>query len=426
MIATTVLTIMISVCILPFHGGLAITEYNQCFNTTGCFGVQFKHDSCDCVSERKCDMIVTYKNNSNGDVAFSILGNVSSNQYLAVGISNDNKMGDDSVVMCYHSGSTSGVAMSWNKGRSGSFPLVNPHFGLINNTVRSSYENGILSCSFTRLHITNIPTGRMTKLFNLSLEYYLLLAYGDVTNSQEFEEHDGKKSSSQYIKFNKLENIKCDETGKTIIRAHGSMMVIAWMLFACVGTFTARYMFHGFPENAGFYWFEIHQVCMSLTWILSISSVLVQFVMLGPAPILSQERYGKNPHTIIGLVAVMLMFIQPFMGFLRPTPISRKRETFNRIHHFVGTAATLLSLIAIVTATYLERLGLPNEAQMVSVGFLAYYVFCHIIMTFASHHNFPILEKSVPFRYAIAIAGMLAFICGMLYILLNDLHLEKI
>jgi hypothetical protein len=266
----------------------------------------------------------------------------------------------------------------------------------------------------------------MTKVFNLSYEYYLLLAYGGVRNSKEFYNHDGRKSSSQHIKFDKWENIECDETPNTIIRAHGSLMVIAWMLFACVGTFTARYMFHGFPENAGFYWFEIHQICMSLTWILSISSVLVQFVGVGSAPILSKYRYGKNPHALIGLVAVMLMFIQPFMGFLRPTPMSRKRDIFNRIHHFIGTVATLLSLIAIVSGTFLEASRQPKEAKMLSVGFLAYYVFCHIIMTLAAQHNFPILKKSAPFGYAIAIAGMLAFICGMLYVLLNDLNLDKI
>jgi hypothetical protein len=220
-----------------------------------------------------------------------------------------------------------------------------------------------------------------------------------VKSPKEFYDHEGngRKSSSQRVSFAKTEDVASDETGKTIIRVHGSLMVIAWMLFACIGTFTSRYMFHGFPENAGFYWFEIHQVCMSLTWILSIVSVLVQFVGLGSDPLLSEGRLEKNPHAFIGMVAIMLMFIQPFIGYLRPPPTSRKRPIFNRIHHFIGSTAALLSLLAIVSATFWGHSELSQEAQLFSLGFLAYYVLCHIAMTIANHFDSRRLIKWVHF-----------------------------
>ena len=262
--------------------------------------------------------------------------------------------------------------------------------------------------------------------FTLSLEYYLLLAYGDVDARRQetlaFFEHDGKQASSQKVSFTKWENVDSDDSGKTIIRSHASLMVIAWMFFACVGTFTARYMFQGFPENAGFYWFQIHQVCMSLTWLLSIGSVLVQFIGVGSDPILNKARYGKNPHALIGLVAVMLMFIQPFMGFLRPSPMSKKRPIFNRIHHVTGNTATTLSLIAIVCGTFLKASNLPPESRMVSSGFLAYYSICHLTMTFANRFKCGKAKSMTPFRHGVAVAGMIAFICLMLYILLKDLN----
>ena len=141
------------------------------------------------------------------------------------------------------------------------------------------------------------------------------------------------------------------------------------------GKFAETYMFHGFPENAGFYWFQIHQVCMSLTWILTIAGVLIQFIGVGSAPLLNS---GTNPHAIIGLVSVMMMFIQPFMGFLRPSPNSKKRVVFNHIHHITGNTATVLALSAIVSATFFEGRGLPYEARYVSCGFLAFYAACHV------------------------------------------------
>jgi hypothetical protein len=422
------LTLIVSFCGILFQEGLATTEYDQCFNTTGCFGVQFEQASGNCVQEKKCNILVTYKNHSNGDVTFSIQGKVNDNEYLAVGLSDDNQMGDDSVVLCYHSDGISGLTMSYNKGESGSFPLDEPHFGLLNSSIKTSYKNGTLSCSFQRLHITNIQTRRKSKVFTLSNEYFLLVAYGGVRSLKPlvFHEHDGKQASSQKVSFTKWESVDSDDSGKTIIRSHASLMVIAWMLFACVGTFTARYMFQGFPENAGFYWFQIHQVCMSLTWLLSIGSVLVQFIGVGSDPILNKARYGKNPHALVGLLAVMLMFVQPFMGFLRPSPMSKKRAIFNRIHHVTGNTATTLSLIAIVCGTFLKASNLPPESRMISLGFLGYYSACHIAMTFANHFECDKAKKVAPFRHGFAVAGMIAFICLMLYILLRDLSFATI
>ena len=94
-------TLLVTLSAILFQEGLATTAYDKCFDTTGCFGVQFQQASENCVQEKNCDVLVTYKNHSNGDITFSIQGEVYENEYLAVGLSDDNVMGDDSVVICY-------------------------------------------------------------------------------------------------------------------------------------------------------------------------------------------------------------------------------------------------------------------------------------------------------------------------------------
>ena len=204
--------------------------------------------------------------------------------------------------------------------------------------------------------------------------------------------------------------------------SHGSLMVIAWMMFACLGTFTARYMFHGFPENAGFYWFQIHQICMWFTWLLSIAGALIQFIGTGKGPLMESLELGNNPHAIVGLVSLMMMFIQPFMGVLRPSPNSKKRIIFNRVHHFIGNTATVLALTAIVSATLFEGRGIPYESRYASCGFLLFYIICHISMTFSNKIRCAKLRDLMPYRYAFALVGMVAFITALLYMLLKELN----
>ena len=402
-------------------------NYEQCFNSTGCFGVTFDPSSGSaitglCIKDQNCDIVVAYKNISMGDIEFSIQGKVPKQKdwYLALGLSDDAKMGDDSVMFCYVSDSISGIGESKNERRNTYLLEKTLVQNLYGN--KSSYENGILSCSFTRKRITTIDIWKKKKTFDLSESYHLLLAYGPFDYRYNVpSEHERKVSSGEKVDLSSKKEIGVSQGDKAIISSHGCLMVIAWMLFACVGTFTARYMFHGFPENAGFYWFQIHQVCMSLTWLLSIAAVLVQFIGVGSDPILNPANYRKNPHALVGLVSIMMMFIQPFMGFLRPSPNSKKRIIFNRIHHTTGNTATVLAVTAIVSATFFEGRGIPYEARFVSCGFLVFYTFCHISMTFGNKIRCATLRELAPLRYAFALLGMVGFIGTLLYMLLKDI-----
>ena len=407
-------------------------DYGQCFNTTGCFGVTFDQssgsvDTGSCIKDRNCDIIVAFKNISNGDVMFAIQGNIppeTTYWYLAAALSEDSKMGDDSVMFCYISNSVPGVGESKNEGKEGSYALENSKSNLYDT--QTSYKNGILSCNFTRKHLSTIDVwgyaGKKQVAFNLTEKYHLLLASGRLKFQEQLpSKHDWKVSSGEKIDLTSKKGVGSSESDKAIVSSHGCLLVLAWMLFACVGTFTARYMFHGFPENAGFYWFQIHQVCMSLTWLLSIAGVLIQFIGVGSDPILNPANYKQNPHALIGLVSIMMMFVQPFMGFLRPSPNSKKRIVFNHVHHITGNTATVLALTAIVSATFFEGRGIPYEARYISCGFLGFYTACHISMTFSNKLRCATLRDLAPYRYSFALLGMVAFIGALLFMLLKDI-----
>ena len=155
MVTNSKLSNIISLFVILHNSVLnSITEavdYGQCFNNTGCFGVTFDQssgsvDTGSCVKNHNCDIIVAFKNISSGDVNFAIHGNVPPDTnywYLAVALSEDSKMGDDSVMFCYISDSSPGVGESKNEGKEGSYALENSISNLYETN--TSYKNGILS-----------------------------------------------------------------------------------------------------------------------------------------------------------------------------------------------------------------------------------------------------------------------------------------
>ena len=398
-----------------------MVDYEQCFNSMGCFGATFDSSGSpakeSCIKTKNCDIVVSYRNISNGDIIFAIRGNIRNPPYyLAVALSGDSKMGDDSVMFCYDSGSKQDIGESKNEGHN-SF-----HLGAKSNLydTKISIIDGYLSCSFTRNKTTTIEINSKKIIFDLRKSYHLLLALGDY--DEGLQHHTSKISSEEKLDFRSKKEIGAILSKFAIVSSHGSLMIIAWMMFACLGTFTARYMFHGFPENAGFYWFQIHQICMWFTWLLSIAGALIQFIGTGKGPLIESLKLRTNPHAIVGLVSLMMMFIQPFMGVLRPSPNSKKRIIFNRVHHFIGNAATVLALSAIVSATFFEGRGIPYESRYVSCGFLIFYIGCHLSMTLGNKIRCAKLRDLAPYRYMFALVGMVAFITALLYMLLKDLN----
>ena len=151
----------------------------------GCLGLPS-----GCIQTQNCKMLATYHAaKGSGDVTFSLTGKVDIKEYLAIGLSTDDKMGDDGVVFCYNEHPN--VGMSWNwKGSYGPGSTIIDNKNVILKNTYHTYVDHWLFCEFTLMKETRIiiPTqGRKsmrTEYIDLDQPYYLQLANGGIANGR--------------------------------------------------------------------------------------------------------------------------------------------------------------------------------------------------------------------------------------------------
>ena len=82
-----------------------LTFYNGCKEKTkNCMGV----GSSDCLMKSDCDLIATFQKGTQDDIYFQLASRPALqnpvNRYIAIGISDDGEMGNDTVVSCLQFG----------------------------------------------------------------------------------------------------------------------------------------------------------------------------------------------------------------------------------------------------------------------------------------------------------------------------------
>jgi hypothetical protein len=143
----------------------------------------------------------------------------------------------------------------------------------------------------------------------------------------------------------------------TLASAHGTVMVIAWMLFGSTGILFARY---GRSVHIGgqmkilgeFIWFQIHRLALCAT---AIATLLGFFLILA-------ENQGQwvsitddghlFAHSILGGMIVGCSLIQVWMTLFRCHSDSRFRFIFNWMHRLTGLFAFTLSVPTIFLITF--------------------------------------------------------------------------
>lgn len=200
-------------------------------------------------------------------------------------------------------------------------------------------ENGSIYCLVERNSTTlieDIQFDLMTKKF------YLLLA----TGSDELKEnsisyhHTTRSISPKMVSFKGdfYEILGSNEESRLMVTLHGCFMVVAWIGLTSIGIITARYfkMLMGdvkiVKKDA---WFRIHQVCMSLTLLLTIAAVTIIWIHVG--------EWRTSWHSILGIITASLCFLQGFLSIFRPSPTDEARPVFNFMHGSVGKLAHFLS-----------------------------------------------------------------------------------
>ncbi|CAG2056667.1 unnamed protein product, partial [Timema podura] len=339
--------------------------YSGCGSTKSCFGAPDQ-----CLDTKSCTAVTTVQ--VEGDrYTFEVKGRGAG--YAAVALSDDSKMGDDSVMECARDSAQNrpaNVYLSYNTDKTNARSSSQRGISFIN----SSYVNGEVYCRFTRDVVTNISG----KIYDLEKnKYYLLLAVGSSLRAAGVSFHDViyEASSDGYILS---EIVTFASVSKLLLRLHGAFMIAAWIGAASVGILLARYFkqtWVGKPFCGKDQWFAWHRLLMLLVWSLTIAAFVLIFVEL------KSWSSEDNPHAILGTVTTLLAFFQPIGALFRPHPGSRRRPIFNWLHWLLGNMAHILAIVTIFFAIELSKAQLPEWTTWILVVYVAFHVAMHFVLS---------------------------------------------
>jgi hypothetical protein len=140
------------------------------------------------------------------------------------------------------------------------------------------------------------------------------------------------------------------------MKAHGVIMIFAWILFVSTGILLARYFKTSWPNRkicGKPIWFAVHRALMSTVAVLTIIAFILILVYENGTWI-PQDEQMPFAHSIVGILVIIFAIIQPIMALFRCKPDAHYRFIFNYFHAIVGFTAFILSIVAIFIAMFLR------------------------------------------------------------------------
>jgi hypothetical protein len=256
--------------------------------------------------------------------------------------------------------------------------------GIVRGSTVAATFDGYIFCEFTRTPTIEAPQlGGTFNLENDKFHFLLSRAPGATANNLgRHPDNDDKGVSPDAVplSFIGILGVKSN----ILIELHASFMIMAWLLCASTGMFTARYYKQTHtdinPLNKAF-WFVVHLACMFTTVFLTICGGIFIFVEIGDY---SQGLSGPGSwHPILGLILEGLAVCQVLIAFFRPHPGTARRPLFNWVHWSIGNSAHIVGIACIFLAENLAKGGMKgNKAYLfVLVGFVVFHVAMHVVMS---------------------------------------------
>ncbi|KAF0292622.1 putative ferric-chelate reductase 1 [Amphibalanus amphitrite] len=356
--------------------------FDDCLLSKGCFA-----RTAGCIQERNCDLMVTYRRLRSGQFRMQLFGRYQPGRYLAVGLSDDRAMGDDAVIYC--ASTNDGrfqILHAYNFGHESSIPIrASSKEGLLVSDVTSQYRDGLLICEFTH-------SARFTirgQDFDLGKDgLHLMIASGttsaDVERRPQYHLGTKRVTGAPVPLSSSAGGARvygaASDSG-TLYRAHGALMIVAWLGTASLGMMLARYFKQTWVGRkvAGLdLWFVAHRNLMVLTVLCSLAGLVCILVQLEGW---TSTPTSVNPHPLLGIICIALAFVQPFMALFRCAPTASRRPVFNWLHWLVGSAAHLLGIITIFLAVTLPAAQLPFWTYWVLAAFVVMHVVTHLVLS---------------------------------------------
>jgi len=338
--------------------------YDGCGRQKTCFGFPDK-----CVSDKSCQLLASWRKD-NDEFEWELFSSSGQGSYVALGLSDDKKMGDDLVMSC---ASATKIEFFRNEGKQ---PKPLTTFSGVNN-YKFSNEDGAVLCKIR----TDSKLVAGSNEYDLTSNHFILLAGGTYNGPQQISYHLGTKtSSSDPVSLALISNLSSG-SGNLLYQLHGLLMLCAWVGCAGAGKILARYfknMWKGKQILGKDLWFVFHRGLMSLVVVLSIAAVILILVEAQVEP-LKMQNLKINSHPVIGLICVILTLMQPIMATFRPHPGTKNRPLFNIAHWAVGNSAHIFAIVALFLA------GSLAKANLVTISWWSWLLLAYIIIHFLVH-----------------------------------------
>ncbi|KAM4022441.1 putative ferric-chelate reductase 1 [Anomaloglossus baeobatrachus] len=324
--------------------------------------------------------------------------------YVAIGFSDDMKMGNDDVQICTKNSSGNIlVQAAYNTG------TVTPTLRN-NNTagsIVSSYNSGVLKCSFTTQSSISL-----SQRSSNNPAYYVFLVSGPSNADGQIQFHTKKLISSVKVDLTSYMTVGSQSGRSPLVLGHGSLMLIAWMTTGSIGMIMARYMKSaaGKPFLGKAAWFQAHFYLMILTVILAIIAFIMIFVEAGD--------WSGGAHPVLGVIVMILSFFQPIAAFFRPDPKSERRFIFNWGHRMNALVIKILAVAAIFLGLTLVDSSLSQWMPKLMGGFFAWEVLFYIILESNVHLKAKRTYDDPAKTIEIETVALIIFICGNLAFLI--------
>ncbi|TFK02558.1 putative ferric-chelate reductase 1 [Platysternon megacephalum] len=290
-----------------------------------------------------------------------------SDGYIAIGFSDDTQMGNDDIYICGKNATGQiEVQHAFSTGR------TRPNILSLGDvqSIMTSFNNGIINCSF----ITRNPISTQSKA--ASNLYFIFLAQGPSSAGQIQKHPRTPFITPQKVNISSYEAVGDTSSTPSIIKAHGALMLIAWMTTGSIGMIFARYLKNAIGKIllGKDIWFQIHLSLMVITVAETITAFVLAFVAaMGWAS-------DAEAHAVIGCIVMILSFFQPVIAFFRPSPQSKRRFIFNWFHALNAFIIKVLAVAAIFLG--LQMLDSSPSRWMVKTmgGFVGWEALVYIML----------------------------------------------
>ncbi|KAE8610572.1 hypothetical protein XENTR_v10012171 [Xenopus tropicalis] len=270
-------------------------------------------DPANCNPDSSGCLFMSVVPSSNGYV-FEMSGPVSTLEYIAVGFSDDQKMGNDDDYIC--ATNLSGNVQIQRVFLTGNNSPQSKNL-IFSGSPVWNYGNGIMKCCF----IAQASISTLSRA-SASSTYYIFLATGPTEANGQIKQH----TKIPLITAAKIDlsafsgNNKAASGESTLVLGHGALMLIAWMTTGTIGMLMARYMKNAAKEQyfGKGLWFLMHVFLMSLTVILTSIAFIMIFAEV------SGWSSDTGAHPVLGCIVMILSFLQPFGAMLRPAPTHKR------------------------------------------------------------------------------------------------------